>query len=129
MLQLSPHKGNIPDRRQGKMTVDKTYVEQRDGGYWVAGTRVSLDSLVYAFRRGASPETIRRSFPVLTLEEVYGAIAFYLAHEPEVDAYLGESEREFETQTKEINARTRAIKPELFERLESARCDREATRQ
>jgi uncharacterized protein (DUF433 family) len=128
MLQLSPHKVNIPDRRQEKMTVEKTYVEQRDGGYWVAGTRVSLDSLVYAFRRGASPETIRRSFPVLTLEEVYGAIAFYLAHEPEVDVYLEESEREFETQTKEINARTRAAKPELFERLESTRRDREATR-
>lgn len=41
------------------MTLEKTYVEQRDAGYWVAGTRVSLDSLVYAFRRGASPETIR----------------------------------------------------------------------
>ena len=52
------------------MTVEKTYVEQRDGGYWVAGTRVSLDSLIYAFKRGASLETIRRSFPVLILEEV-----------------------------------------------------------
>lgn len=111
------------------MTVEKTYVEQREGGYWAAGTRVSLDSLIYAFRRGASPETIRRSFPVLTLEEVYGAIAFYLAHESEVDAYLEASEREFETQTKEINARTRAATPELFERLENARRAREATRQ
>jgi len=35
--------------------MDKTYVEERDGGYFVAGERVSLDSLVYAFRRGASP--------------------------------------------------------------------------
>lgn len=129
MLQLSPRKDDIADRRQEKMTVEKTYVEQREGGYWVAGTRVSLDSLIYAFRRGASPETIRRSFPVLTLEEVYGAIAFYLANEPEVDAYLEASEREFETQTKEINARTRAAKPELFERLENARRAREATRQ
>jgi uncharacterized protein (DUF433 family) len=111
------------------MVSEKTYVEERDGGYWVAGTRVSLDSLVHAFRRGASPETIRRSFPVLTLEEVYGAIAFYLAHETEIDAYLEESEREFETQAKEINARTRAAKPELFERVQNARRDREATRQ
>jgi hypothetical protein len=43
--------------------MDKTYVEQRDGGYYVAGERVSLDSLVYAFRRVSSPESIRRSFP------------------------------------------------------------------
>src|SRR5919198_3343419 len=106
--------------------MDKTYVEQRDGGYYVAGERVSLDSLVYAFRRGASPETIRRSFPVLTLEQVYGAITFYLAHEQEVDAYLEESEREAEALGAEINARARAAKPELFERLERARQEREA---
>jgi len=56
--------------------MNKVYVEERDGGYWIAGTRVSLDSIVYAFRRGAAPESIRRSFPVLTLEEVYGAITF-----------------------------------------------------
>lgn len=58
--------------------MNSPYVEQREGGFWVAGTRVSLDSLVYPFRRGASPETIRSSFPILTLEQVYGAIAFYL---------------------------------------------------
>ena len=108
--------------------MDKAYVEERDGGYWVVGSRVSLDSLVYAFRRGASPETIRSSFPVLTLEQVYGAIAFYLAHEQEVDSYLEESEREAEAQGAEINARARAAKPELFERLERARQEREAAR-
>ena len=30
------------------------YVELRDGGYYVAGTRVSLDAVVYAFRGGES---------------------------------------------------------------------------
>jgi uncharacterized protein (DUF433 family) len=108
--------------------MDKTYVEQRDGGYYVAGGRVSLDSLVYAFRRGASPETIRRSFPVLTLEQVYGAITFYLAHEQEIDAYLEEVERGAEAQGAEMNARARAARPELFERLERARLERETAR-
>ncbi len=56
------------------------YIEQREGGYYVAGTRVSLDSLVYAFRGGESPETIQQQFPSLSLEQVYGAIAFYLGH-------------------------------------------------
>jgi len=55
----------------------KEYVEQRDGNYYVAGTRVSLDSLVHAFRRGESPETISQNFDTLDLEEVYGAIAYY----------------------------------------------------
>lgn len=108
--------------------MDKIYVEQRDGGYYVAGERVSLDSLIYAFRRGTSPETIRRSFPVLTLEQVYGAITFYLAHEQEIDAYLQESERGAEAQGAEMNARARAARPELFERLERARLERETAR-
>lgn len=66
----------------------KEYIEERDGNYYVAGTRISLDSLVHAFRRGESPETIRQSFELLRLEEVYGAIAYYLANQADVDAYL-----------------------------------------
>ena len=108
--------------------MDKNYVERRDGGYYVTGERVSLDSLVYAFRRGVSPESIRRSFPVLTLEQVYGAIAYYLAHEQEIDDYLEESERQAEAQGTEMNARARAARPELFERLERARQERETAR-
>jgi hypothetical protein len=53
--------------------MDQTYVEKRNDAYCISGTRVSLDSIVYAFRRGASPETIKSSFPALTLEQVYGA--------------------------------------------------------
>ena len=74
----------------------RQYVEQREGAYRIAGTRVSLDSIVYAFLRGASPESIAQSFPVLTLEEVYGAITFYLGHQAEIDAYLQQGDREFE---------------------------------
>ena len=52
------------------------YIEERDGSYYVAGTRISLDSIVHAFRRGESPETICQNFELLRLEEVYGAIAY-----------------------------------------------------
>jgi uncharacterized protein (DUF433 family) len=72
------------------------YVEQQDGVYRICGTRVSLDSIVYAYRRGASPESIQRSFPSLTLEQVHGALAFYLSHQTEVDNYLVQGEKEFE---------------------------------
>ena len=64
------------------------YIEQRDGNYYVAGTRISLDSVVHAFRRGESPENICRNFELLRLEEVYGAIAHYLANQADIDAYL-----------------------------------------
>jgi len=66
----------------------KEYIEERDGNYYVAATRISLDSIVQAFRRGESPETICQNFELLRLEEVYGAIAYYLANQDHVDAYL-----------------------------------------
>jgi uncharacterized protein (DUF433 family) len=97
--------------------MSKEYVEQRDGGYWVAGTRISLDSVVYAFLRGASPESIVRSFPLLTLEQVYGAVTFYLAHQSEIDVYLRQGEAEFEA----LRQAARAANPRLYEKLEAAR--------
>jgi len=72
------------------------YVEQRNGGYYVAGSRVSLASIVYEFRASSSPETIRQNFPTLTLEQVYGAITFYLANQAETTNYLAEQEAQWE---------------------------------
>jgi uncharacterized protein (DUF433 family) len=102
----------------------KDYVEKREGAYRISGTRVSLDSIVYAFLRGASPESIAQSFPVLTLEEVYGAIAFYLAHQTEIDAYLQESEGEFEA----LRQQARQANPLLYRKLEEARQQQPAMR-
>jgi len=72
------------------------YVTFENKIYRITGTRVSLDSLVYAYHRGASPESIQRSFPSITLEQVHGALAFYLSHKSEVDTYLAGEEAEFE---------------------------------
>jgi len=66
----------------------KEYTEERDGNFYVAGTRISLDSIVHAFRRGESPETICQNFELLRLEEVYGAIAYYLGNQADIDSYM-----------------------------------------
>jgi len=95
----------------------REYVEKREGAYRISGTRVSLDSVVYTFWRGASPESIAQSFPALTLEEVYGAIAFYLAHQSEVDAYLAEGEQEFEA----LRQQAQRSNPLLYRKLAEAR--------
>ncbi|HLE21050.1 MAG TPA: DUF433 domain-containing protein [Vicinamibacteria bacterium] len=97
--------------------MNKEYVEKRGDGYWIAGTRISLDSIVYAFRRGASPEGIQRSFPLLSLEQIYGAITFYLAHQAELNAFLKQGEAEFE----QIRQKTRQANPELYDKLDEAR--------
>jgi uncharacterized protein (DUF433 family) len=62
----------------------------------VGQTRVSLDSVVYAFRQGHAPETIRQQYSALSLEEIYGAIAFYLANKGEVDQYLQTQEQRWD---------------------------------
>jgi uncharacterized protein (DUF433 family) len=53
----------------------------------VGRTRVMLDGIIAAWEQGDSPESIRSQYPALTLEEVYGAVAWCLAHPDEVDAY------------------------------------------
>ncbi len=66
-----------------------TYVRTDDHGVLrVGGTHVMLDSVVAAFQQGYSAETIRQQFPSLRLEEVYGAITYYLSHAEELRAYL-----------------------------------------
>lgn len=103
------------------------YVEQRDVGYWIQGTRISLDSVVYAFQRGAAPELILRSFPLLTLEQVYGAIAYYLAHTQEIDEYLRHGEAEYPALREASHEEFRGAKPELHQRLQAARKDQETS--
>jgi uncharacterized protein (DUF433 family) len=67
----------------------KPYVRVDEHGVMrVANTRVMLDSVVASFDEGLAPETIRTQYPALTLEEVYGAITYYLANRQEVDEYL-----------------------------------------
>ena len=95
----------------------REYVEKRNGGYYLLGSRASLEPIVQEFLEGASPESIVERFPTLSLEQVCGAITFYLANRQEIDSYLAESERLWQE--------ARRTKPpfpsHLRERLERAR--------
>ena len=81
--------------------MNSEYVEKRDEGNWIQGSRVSLDSIVYGFLDGRSAESIAQSFPAVSLRQVYGAIAFYLGHREEVDSYLAESRADFDSLRRE----------------------------
>lgn len=61
-----------------------------EGVVRVNGTRVPLESVVHAFRRGATPEEIVQDFPSLTLTQVYAVLAYYLGNRVEVDAYVAQ---------------------------------------
>jgi len=105
--------------------MERYYVEKRDQSYWVAGSRVSLDSVVVAFLNGWSPETMAAEcFPTLTLEQIYGAITYYLAHRDEVDAYLQQADDAFET----LRQATHNADPAFAAKLAQARRQMPTTR-
>ena len=101
----------------------KEYVEERSGGYYVAGTRVSLDSLVQCFIEGLSPEAILGEFESLTLAQVFGAIAFYLENQPAIDSYRMRQMQRFETVRRGANP----LPAGLRQRLDSARAQLHST--
>src|SRR5437762_12266223 len=95
----------------------KEYVAKSEETYRVGDTRVSLDSLIYLFREGMSAESMVESYPALTLEAVHGALAFYLANENEIEAYLAEGEHIAESQ----HAQSRDVNADLIAKLRRAR--------
>ena len=60
----------------------------------VAGTRITLDTIIGAFKRGATPEEIAQDYSAVTLPDVYAVLAYYLKHRAEVEEYLKERARE-----------------------------------
>ena len=60
----------------------------KDGVARVSGTRVTLDTVVRAFNRGATAEEIAQQYPSLSLSDVYATISYYLQNRAEVDKYL-----------------------------------------
>ena len=94
-------------------TTARQYVEFCEGDYFVPGSRVLLDGIISEFLDGRSPETIRQSFPTLTLAEIYGALAFYLDHQPEIDAYLQQRETAYEARRQSNISQN----PEFHEKL------------
>jgi uncharacterized protein (DUF433 family) len=95
----------------------KEYVKNIEGVYRVGDTRVSLDSLVYLFREGMSVESMVESYPALSLEQVHGALAFYLANQREIDAYLADGQRTAESQ----HQQSRQTNAKLIAKLQRAR--------
>ncbi|MEZ6110878.1 MAG: DUF433 domain-containing protein [Pirellulaceae bacterium] len=94
------------------------YVHGTDEGGWrIAGTRISLDSVVRAYWDGKSPEEITEAFPTLSVEQVFGAIAFYLRHRNEIDAHLQQQEHRWA----DVQVNSAEANGPLLARLRAAR--------
>ena len=94
--------------------MDNAYVNIDGDTYRIADSRVSLDSVVYDYLSGLSPESIADNFETLTLEKVYGAINYYLSHRDEVDRHLMRNRAKFEA----LRKKARESHPLLYRKLE-----------
>ena len=91
-------------------------LERRAGAFYIPGARVPLGVVIHEYKNGAPVESIHRSFPTLTLEQIHGALAFYHANPREVDAELLETENRW----RQFRAQNPAP-PHLKAKLEQAR--------
>ncbi|MGE0816370.1 MAG: DUF433 domain-containing protein [Vicinamibacterales bacterium] len=76
-----------------------------DGVVRVAGTRVTLDTIVGAFDTGATAEEIAQQYSSVPLADVYAVITYYLRHKAEVCAYLREREKQADEVRAEVERR------------------------
>src|SRR3990170_4542456 len=98
-----------------------TYAYKTDEGGWrVADSRVSLDSVVYAYWEGKSPEAIAEEFPTLSAEQVYGAIAFYLRNRHEIDEYLSKQDAKWQQLANESNSQHGPLLDRLRKRRQAS---------
>ncbi|HZS47159.1 MAG TPA: DUF433 domain-containing protein [Blastocatellia bacterium] len=95
------------------------FVTKIDDAYRIAGTRISLDSIVIDFLNGLSPQAIADNFQELSIEQINGATAFYLQNRAEIDAYIEQGRLEFEAQRQ----KAREQNPLLYKKLEEAARD------
>ena len=101
-------------------------VTDSSGAVRVRGTRVLLDTIITAFRAGATAEEIAQKFPTLALADVYQVIAHYLNHTAELDVYLAGRQAEATGVQREIEGRFDpvGVRARLLARRNAAAADK-----
>lgn len=65
-----------------------------DGVMRVGQTRVPIDTVVFSFNEGASPEETALGYTTLELPDIYAVVNCYLHNKAEVDEYISGREAE-----------------------------------
>lgn len=68
-------------------------LRQVDGTLRVGASNVLLETVLWAFQQGATPEQIADRYPTLHLADIYDVVGYYLRNRESVDPYLAEQER------------------------------------
>jgi uncharacterized protein (DUF433 family) len=106
-----PEAGNIPLRTD------------EDGVIRVGQTRVTLQTVIADFRRGASPEEIVHHYPALGLADTYLVLGYYLQHPDEIDGYLLEQRQLADQARQEYESQHPAdpLRAKLLNRLQESK--------
>lgn len=104
--------------------VSPSYIEERDGELYAGTTRVTVRSIILGWtHRGYTPEQIVQSYPSVSLEEVYGVIAYYLGHRADLDERFACEHDAFEHARQEQNARVDGTVAEVRQRIQTLRAE------
>ncbi|SRR5260221_6881750 len=90
-----------------------------DGVIRINNTRVTLRTVITAYKQGTTPQQIGEQFPTLKLADIFLTIGYYLEHEQEVDQYLNNQEQlaaELQRQSESAFSST-----DLYQRLKDAK--------
>jgi uncharacterized protein (DUF433 family) len=101
-------------------------VEERDGRFYIRGSRIPVATIAHVWKEGASPEVIRQRFPTLELVDVYAAITFYLDHQDVIEQHEAEDNAAFEAARAAQQAANPERYAELKRRFEAAKARDEA---
>ena len=113
-----------------KLTFDEERVPLREtegGAVYVGNTKVALEGIIFAYRRGCAPEEIQDAFDAVSLGDVYSVIGYYLHRKKEVEEYLEEYQRDWDKMVEELMAQPGAR--EFYARLEKVRRQKETEQQ
>lgn len=86
-----------------------------NGTVRVTGSRVTLDTVIATYERGATPEEIVLHYPTLNLADVYSIVGYYLHNRADVAEYLTEQKEEADAIRQKIEANSNIS--EIRERL------------
>ncbi|MBI5033616.1 MAG: DUF433 domain-containing protein [Chloroflexi bacterium] len=92
-----------------------------DGVLRIGGTRVTLDTVIAAFKEGATAEEIAQQYPSLKLADVYAVIGYYLRHSTQIELYLQERQQQADAVRRENESRFDS--QEIRERLLARRAE------
>lgn len=98
------------------MSSEETYIQFRQGAWYVGDTGVQLYGVISLWLQGYSPEEIQSSFTPLSLRDVYGAILGYLERREALDAAFREQDALFDQLRAESQAQHPTFYAEMHER-------------